>query len=217
MQSMADRRAALVSVAVAASLWSAGCAIDASRLGRLGAWLAGRSASAPTLAPPDVPATGPDSTELPWARSEEYFIVVSRSCRTLSLYQRGHLLRRYPAVFGQNPLGPKRFEGDLRTPTGFYTIVEKRAHPRWARFLLLDYPNSSDGLRYAEAFEAGELPIDARGVPGMGGAIGIHGSDKEELNARGIDWTHGCISLTNQDASELAAIAPVGTPVWIAE
>jgi murein L,D-transpeptidase YafK len=215
---MAARGLAWASIAVVATLGAGACGIETQRMGRLGRWLAARRApaSAPAVAP-EVPVTGPDATEIPWARNEEYFIVVSRSCRTLSVYRRGRLLRRYPAVFGQNPLGPKRFEGDLRTPAGFYTIVEKRPHRRWARFLLLDYPNSSDGLRYAAALEAGELPTGERGAPGMGGAVGIHGSDKEELNARGVDWTHGCISLFNRDALELSAIVPVGTPVWIAE
>lgn len=203
-------------VAVAFLSVTAGCALDLQRFGILGSWLTGsRAASAPQ--PPSIPVVDLDSTELPWAQEEEYFIIVRRSCGTLSLYRWGQLIRSYPAVFGMNPLGAKLYEGDRRTPTGFYTIIQKRPHPRWARFLLLDYPNATDADRYAEAMAAGELPQDDYGLPGMGGAIGIHGSDKQELNAQGIDWTLGCISLTNSDAIELDALVPVGTPVWIEE
>lgn len=164
-----------------------------------------------------VPIVDLDSVDLPWAEGEEYLIVVRRSCRTLDLYRWGHLLRRYPAVFGRNPVGAKLYEGDLRTPAGFYTIIEKRYHDRWARFMLLDYPNATDGQRYAEAIGAGELPDELGRTPGIGGAIGIHGSDKEDLNAQGIDWTLGCISLMSRDAIELDGLVPVGTPVWIQE
>lgn len=210
------RPSARVLVVAAFLTLSAGCTIDPRRLGPLGSWLTQRRAS-PALQPAEVPVVDLDSTHLPWARGEEYFIVVRRSCGTLSLYNWGQLIRSYPAVFGMNPSGPKLYEGDRRTPTGFYTILEKRPHPRWARFFLLDYPNATDLDRYAEAVAAGALPQNGSGPPGIGGAIGIHGSDKEDLNEQGIDWTFGCISLTNADATELDALVPVGTPVWIEE
>jgi murein L,D-transpeptidase YafK len=179
--------------------------------------LLGRAPARPPAPAVSVPVVDLDSVDLPWAEGEEYLIVVRRACRTLDVYRWGHLIRRYPAVFGRNPVGPKLYEGDLRTPAGFYTIIEKRHHDRWARFMLLDYPNATDAQRYAEAIDAGELPDDTGRTPGIGGAIGIHGSDREELNARGIDWTLGCISLTSRDVTELDALVPVGTPVWIQE
>jgi murein L,D-transpeptidase YafK len=158
-----------------------------------------------------------DSTQLPWARNEGYFIVVSRSCKQLNVFYRGHLIRRFPVVFGRNTEGSKLYEGDRRTPNGFYAIIEKRKHARWARFMLLDYPNTSDLQRYSSAMADGRLPLDDEQIPGVGGAIGIHGSDKGDLNARGVDWTFGCISMTNQAVVELDTLVPVGTPVLIAE
>ena len=58
---------------------------------------------------------------------------------------------------------------------------------------------------------------DRRGdrYAGVGGAVGIHGTDKPGLNNRGIDWTWGCISLENDAIEELASLVPVGTPVLI--
>ena len=82
---------------------------------------------------------------------------------------------------------------------------------------MLDYPNVTDTDRYVDAMESDVLPYNGDGIAGIGGAVGIHGSDKEELNAQGVDWTLGCISLTNRDAVDLDALIPVGTPVWIEE
>jgi hypothetical protein len=194
-----------------------GCGANAGAFGRLGRWLTGRSSQPSSPAPTRPTLTDLDGDELPWARNEEFFIVISRSCRTLDVFRWGHRIRRYPAVFGMNPRGAKLYEGDLRTPTGFYAIIEKRRHPRWARFLLIDYPNATDADRYAKAVEAGTLPEGEDGLPGIGKNVGIHGSDKEELNNQDIDWTWGCISLSNRDVVDLDSLVPVGTPVLIVE
>src|SRR5205807_2439540 len=81
--------------------------------------------------------------------------------------------------------GSKLYEGDLRTPTGLYMIVDKRRHARWDHFLLLDYPNLQDLHRYWLAMEAGTLPRRGDGYAGVGGAVGIHGTDKPGLNRCG--------------------------------
>ena len=106
-------------------------------------------------------------------------------------------------------------EGDLRTPTGLYMIVDKRPHPRWRHFLLLDYPNLQDLHRYWLAIEVGKIPRRGDGYAGIGGAVGIHGTDRPSLNRAGEDWTFGCISLSNGDVDDLASLVPVGTLVLI--
>ena len=52
-------------------------------------------------------------------------------------------------------------------------------------------------------------------MPGIGGAIGIHGTEDESLNRRGINWTEGCVSLFNHDVEELYDLVPIGTRVVI--
>ena len=166
---------------------------------------------------PPPPATADDDDHAAWAESEPYAVVVRKSCRTLDLYRYGQRVRSYPAVFGLNGSGKKVFEGDLRTPSGLYAIVDKRHHPRWRRFLLLDYPNTDDMARWWTAMEAGDVPRRGDGHVGPGGAIGIHGTDKPGLNTRDVDWTWGCISLQNADVEDLAMLVPVGTLVLIEE
>lgn len=158
------------------------------------------------LASEEVPRPWPlgppnDHGSLDWAASEKTFVLVDRSCRTVSIYRRGKWLRTYENVsFGRMP-GVKQSRGDKRTPSGLYKIVGRRVHPRWSRFLLLDYPNRNDS----------ENDFDP------GGDIGIHGSDEPILNRTGVDWTLGCISLLNDDVREFYELVPDGTLVLIEE
>ncbi len=192
-------------MAVGALVLLAGCGRDPWR----------RFRPAAVNVPPPAVAPADDDDRLPWAASEERFVVVRKSCRTLDVYRHGERIRSYPAVFGIRNHGSKLYEGDLRTPSGLYMVVDSRRHPRWRRFMLLDYPNLHDLHRYWLAVEAGDVPRRGDGYVGAGGAVGIHGTDKPSLNARGIDWTLGCISLANDDVEELARLVPEGTLVLI--
>ncbi len=152
-----------------------------------------------------------DEERLPWAAEEPFFVVVRKSCRTLDVYRHGERIRSYPAVFGYGGPYDKLYEGDRRTPNGLYAIIEKRRHPRWRWFFLLDYPNGTDWARYWAGVAKGEVPP---GV-GIGGSVGIHGTDRPESNRRGIDWTWGCVSVDNASIEDLAALLPLGTLVLI--
>jgi murein L,D-transpeptidase YafK len=156
-----------------------------------------------------------DDDHLTWAEQEPWIVVIRKSCRTLDVYRQGDRVRSFAAVFGLNGSGSKLYEGDLRTPAGLYMIIDKRPHPRWHQFMLLDYPNMQDLHRYWLAMESGGLPRLGDGYVGAGGAVGIHGTDKPGLNARNVDWTWGCISLQNADVDDLARLVPVGTLVLI--
>ena len=85
----------------------------------------------------------------------------------------------------------------------------------WQHFLLLDYPNLQDMHQYWLAMEAGRIPWRGDDYAGVGGAVGIHGTDKPDLNSNDVDWTFGCISLSSHDIEELADTIPVGTLVLI--
>jgi len=148
---------------------------------------------------------------LPWASEEPSIVVVNKTCQTLNVYQYGRLTHTYPVVFGRKP-GQKLYQGDRRTPLGLYEIIRKDLHQRWSRFLLLDYPNEEDRRRYQDALANGHF---AKNPPGPGGAIGIHGSDRESFNRAGINWTLGCISMLSKDVREFDELVSVGTFVYI--
>ena len=53
-------------------------------------------------------------------------------------------------------------------------------------------------------------PFHRSPLPSNGAMIEIHGH-----GGKGIDWTEGCIALTNNDMDNLFNIVKVGTPVTI--
>ncbi len=167
-----------------------------------------------------VPAAPPlpdDDDRLAWAESEPWFVVVRKSCRTLDVYEHGRRVGSFPAVFGVGGPGRKLYEGDHKTPLGLYSIIDKRPHARWQEFMLLDYPNVADMHRYWLAMESGDLPRRGDRYAAIGGAVGIHGTDKPDMNRNDRDWTWGCISLAPDDIRRLGKLVPVGTPVLIVD
>jgi len=55
-----------------------------------------------------------------------------------------HILATYPIAALSGELGPKRREGDLQAPEGFYYINRFNPHSQFHLSLGLNYPNSSD-------------------------------------------------------------------------
>ena len=170
---------------------------------------------APAVQASPTPSASPSPQPFAWAKGSEYALVVRKEERTLTVYHRTEQQKVYPIVLGIASYGPKVYQGDLRTPEGVYRISSKRQHARWSRFMLLSYPNDDDRGRYAMALNEGRVPIIDGRAPGIGSAVGIHGTDREDSNARGDDWTFGCVSLLNQHVDELYDTVPLGTPVLI--
>lgn len=111
------------------------------------------------------------------------------------------LLKRYPCVLGEVPVGDKFMQGDRRTPEGTFTFRGKRVHERWHKFIWVDYPNAESWRRFRDRRKAGLIP------PGrdIGGEIGIHGvpDGMDAWIEQGQDWTWGCIALRNADVDEI--------------
>jgi murein L,D-transpeptidase YafK len=174
-------------------------------------------ALSPTHVDEGSPRRDPSIDEfLPWAEERSHVIVVDKKARKLVLYRRGEAVKSYAVVLGRNA-GRKAVEGDRRTPSGVYRITTKRVHSRYDRFLAINYPNDGDVEQYRVA--RGGAPTRAvlgqSSVRGLGGMIGIHGSDNEELNRLGVDWTFGCVSLANRDIEEIYQEVEEGTLVLI--
>ena len=195
-------------------VWGAVIAILLSSLAACGLLRPSQPNPDPALLATPTPTPSP-SPALAWANGSEYAVIVRKEERTLTLYHRAVQQKVYPIVLGIAAYGPKVYQGDLRTPEGVYRISSKRPHARWSRFMLLSYPNDQDRDRYAMALGEGRVPIIDGHVPGIGGAVGIHGTDREDSNARGDDWTWGCVSLLNQHVAELYDMIPLDTPVLI--
>ena len=142
-----------------------------------------------------------------------YYIVIDKSDYELNVYDAEGWLVAYPVVFGNNDQGDKLVQGDRKTPEGTFTIVSKRIHEKWCRYLGLDYPTPADINKFNQRKQQGILPANAR----LGSGIGIHGTCPHEENA--VDeyqnWTEGCISLKNEHVKQLFNMVAIGTKVII--
>ncbi len=132
-------------------------------------------------------------------RDKPTIIVVHKLSRKLTCYRGLTPLKTYPVVLGNDPRNDKLCQGDTCTPEGVYRIRAKYPHPRWDSFIWLDYPNTSNWLKFAKAKKTGRIPPDAN----IGGEVGIHGTEDPLRNSSGLNWTKGCISLQNKDLDEI--------------
>ncbi|MBW6504504.1 L,D-transpeptidase family protein [bacterium] len=134
-------------------------------------------------------------------------ILIEKSARRLMLISRGEVLKSYKIALGGNPIGPKERQGDNKTPVGTYVIDARNRDSRYHLSLRISYPNERDKKR---AKELGVSP---------GGDIMIHGI-KNGFSwvgdaHTGVDWTKGCIAVTDQEIEEIDKLAPNGTIVEI--
>ncbi len=141
---------------------------------------------------------------------------LSKSTHQLRLYDGDAVVATYHASIGPGGLGVKKQEGDDVTPVGRYHIVSRK-DSQYRIFLRLDYPNADDRARFAALKAAGELPADAH----IGGDIGIHGTpqahkyDAIRATFPLVDWTAGCIAVTDDEIDHIAALVADGTEIEI--
>jgi murein L,D-transpeptidase YafK len=129
-------------------------------------------------------------------------ILVLKSERRLLLLRDGEAVRAYPIRLGPNPVGPKIFALDGRTPEGRYVVDARKADSAYYRSLRISYPGPEERARAAKY-----------GLP-PGGNIRIHGTPRESGRYLG-DWTDGCIAVSNSDMREIWDAVDIGTPVEI--
>ena len=134
-------------------------------------------------------------------------ILIEKKERRLTLLSRGEVLKTYKIALGGNPIGPKERQGDNKTPEGTYVIDSRNKDSGYHLSLHISYPNEKDKKR---ARELGVSP---------GGDIMIHGI-KNGFSWVGdshteVDWTKGCIAVTDEEIEEIDKLAPNGTIVEI--
>lgn len=142
-----------------------------------------------------------------------YYIVIDKSDYELNVYDAQGWLVAFPVVFGNDDLGDKMVQGDRKTPEGRFTIISKRIHNKWFRYMGLDFPTVADINKFKLRKQQGLIPVYAR----PGGDIGIHGTWPNEENAvdQYQNWTEGCISMKNEHVKQLYNMISVGTKVII--
>ena len=92
------------------------------------------------------------------------------------------LLKTYPICRWSGQLGPKKTEGDMQVPEGFYTIAPGQMNPTSHYYLAFNvgYPNAYD-----------------RAYGRTGGSVMVHG----------VCSSAGCFSMTDEQVADIYAIA----------
>ena len=162
----------------------------------------------------------------------DYQILISKKNKELSIEKEGHIVKTYHVATGKGGKGTKRRKGDSKTPLGVYRILSFKESSRFRYFIQLDYPNLIDAWygyknqiidadefkRIASAYKKREAPPQDTA---LGGFIGIHGlgdtNDEKLTIHQELNWTEGCIALTNEEILDLKKYVHVGTPVIIKE
>jgi hypothetical protein len=141
-------------------------------------------------------------------KNRDYSIIIDKFSRKCFIYLSGSKKYEFEAELGKNWVGDKRTRGDMATPEGMYKITKKfdGGKTKYYKALLLDYPNDEDKEKFRSEIAHGSLPASAK----IGGLIEIHGN-----GGKGIDWTEGCIALTDNEMDVVFKIVRVGTPVTI--
>jgi murein L,D-transpeptidase YafK len=134
-------------------------------------------------------------------------VVVRKGHRQLHLLLGQDTTKTYRIALGRNPFGPKRTEGDGRTPEGNYVLDFRKPRSSFHLAIHISYPNAADRAQ-----------AQLRGVS-SGGLIMIHGLPNG-LGWLGkiynlIDWTDGCIAVTDSEIEEIWDAVPDGTPISI--
>ncbi len=134
-------------------------------------------------------------------------IMIEKKARRLTLLLKGHPIRTYNVALGRSPEGPKEREGDNKTPEGVYVIDARNMKSGYHKALHISYPNIKDINRAKELRVSPGGNIMIHGIKnGFGWVAGFH---------RWLDWTQGCIAVTNNEMDEIWNLVPLGTAVEI--
>ena len=135
------------------------------------------------------------------------YLLVIKSERKLYLLKEGEVLRSFDIALGLIPNGPKRREGDFKTPEGTYQLGARNPSSDYFLSIQISYPDAQDVAR-ARAAEVSP-----------GGQIMIHGQPNEprysESRYQTWDWTDGCIAVSNSDMVDIWLMTDEAMPIEI--
>lgn len=156
------------------------------------------------------------------------WLLVDTEALTLTVMQgeRPQLTLHNIAV-GRYGTSTDKRRGDNTTPLGRYRIVQIRPDSDFRRFVALAYPGAEQAERAYRAGSIGRGELQAilgahragRMPPqdtALGGRIGIHGLGQADLAVHELlNWTKGCIAVTDEQLDTLLSWIRVGITVEI--
>ncbi|MBY0553419.1 L,D-transpeptidase family protein [bacterium] len=141
-------------------------------------------------------------------------VVISKARKFIYLLNKERVLVEYPVSFGFGFAdGAKAQSGDGRTPEGLYSIDLKNSKSNYYKALRISYPNAQD-TKFASGYAAN-----------AGGDIMIHGFPTKAIDGLNpaqvpldhltLDWTRGCVAVTNAEIDFIFDAVNLKTPVEI--
>lgn len=134
-------------------------------------------------------------------------VIVVKSQRTLTLLSQGKVLRTFKVALGGTPVGAKEQEGDHKTPEGHYILDRRNPKSRFYKSIHVSYPNDQDKQRASQSGVSAGGDIMIHGLPNGFGWLGA--------THRNMDWTDGCVAVTNGEMDEIWELVSDGTPIEI--
>jgi murein L,D-transpeptidase YafK len=134
-------------------------------------------------------------------------VIVLKKERTLQLLNRGKMIKTYKIALGGNPVGPKRQQGDHKTPEGVYVLDSRNLHSQFYKSIHISYPNARDRTAAHQNRVSPGGDVFVHGLPNGYGFV--------RASHRLKDWTDGCIAVTNQEIDEIWKAVADGTPIEI--
>ena len=158
----------------------------------------------------------------------DVWLAVDTDKLSLAVMQGDQPLKVFENIaIGSNGPTMVKHRGDEKTPLGEFTITQVKPSARFKLFMALSYPNLDHTERAFQeqrinVKEYKTLTYDLKhGRPpsqntSLGGQLGIHGVGSGDMKIHeSVNWTNGCIALTNDQLQELASWVAVGTRVVV--
>lgn len=116
------------------------------------------------------------------------------------LMQKNKIIKKYKIALSSSKKGHKERQGDKKTPEGIYKISGRHISNRFHRSIHISYPNKIDLLNAKKNEYSAGGDIMIHGIKkGLGWIGSLH---------RLVNWTHGCIAVTNDEIDEIWKLIP---------
>lgn len=157
------------------------------------------------------------------------WVLIDTQAFTLTVFDaHDRMIARYKDIaIGRGGAADVHYRSDQTTPLGTFRVVRIDPRSRFGVFFEFDYPTPAAAARayrddritraslqaILDAFRRGRLPPQDTA---LGGELGIHGTgDGSPVIQRDVNWTTGCVALTNHQAFALERWVRVGSTVVV--
>lgn len=163
------------------------------------------------------------------AASPESWVLIDTSQATLTVYSAAgqRILQFEDIAIGSGGVSDIHRLGDESTPRGSFKVAWVNRHSRFGLFFGLSYPTrevaegafqqgyitATEYHAILDAYRKNKLPPQNTA---LGGRLGIHGLGSGDPNVhKSINWTDGCVAITNRQIKQLSRWVHKGTRVII--